>query len=152
MALTHVNDKGVVMVDISGKGPSQRRALAEGTIILSPDTIALITSDGIRKGNVLATAQIAGIMAAKRTSSLIPLCHQVPLDEVSVTFAVHADRISASCEARTTHRTGVEMEALVGVSAALLAIWDMVKANEKDAKGQYPATAIEDIRVVRKEK
>ena len=152
MALTHVNDKGVVMVDISGKGPSQRRALAEGTIILSPDTIALITSDRIRKGNVLATAQIAGIMAAKRTSSLIPLCHQVPLDEVSVTFAVHADRISASCEARTTHRTGVEMEALVGVSAALLAIWDMVKANEKDAKGQYPSTAIENIRVVRKEK
>ena len=152
MALTHVNDKGVVMVDISGKGPSQRRALAEGTIILSPDTIALITSDGIRKGNVLATAQIAGIMAAKRTSSLIPLCHQVPLDEVSVTFVVHADRISASCEARTTHRTGVEMEALVGVSAALLAIWDMVKANEKDAKGQYPSTAIENIRVVRKEK
>ncbi len=152
MGLTHVSDSGVNMVDISAKAPSVRTALARGTIGLRADTIALIRDDGVTKGNVLATAQIAGIMAAKNTSALIPLCHQLSLDQVNISFELGTEAIVASCTAQTTHGTGVEMEALVGVSTALLAIWDMVKANEKDAAGQYPVTAITNIHVVRKEK
>jgi cyclic pyranopterin phosphate synthase len=152
MGLTHVDDSGITMVDISSKKPSVRTAIARGSITLREETISLIASSGIGKGDVLTTAQVAGIMAAKNTSALIPLCHQLPLNQVAIEFEVGKGSISATCTVRTTYSTGVEMEALVGVSAALLTVWDMVKANEKDGSGQYPATAITNIHVVRKEK
>ncbi len=150
--LTHVSDKGVNMVDISGKKASGRKAVAMGTIYLRKDTIKHIQDAKTKKGNVLATAQVAGIMAAKETSSLIPMCHQIPLDLVSLEFDVTSDSIVATCTVKTQHKTGVEMEALVGVNNALLTIWDMVKSNEKDERGQYPVTHITGVHVVRKEK
>lgn len=150
--LTHVSEKGITMVDITGKPPSSRSATAIGTIELSKDTITLIADAKSKKGDVLAAAQVAGIMAVKRTSDLIPLCHQVPLDGISVTFDVHESSIDALCSVSSRYATGVEMEALVGVTHALLTIWDMVKANEKDECGQYPSTRMTDIRVLKKEK
>ncbi|HOP08977.1 MAG TPA: cyclic pyranopterin monophosphate synthase MoaC [Candidatus Methanofastidiosa archaeon] len=149
---THVSGKGVGMVDISNKERTKRAAVAEGSIRLGPKTLSLIESDGIRKGNVLATAQLAGIMSAKRTSELIPLCHQIPLDSIDLDLKIQKDGILATCRVVTTYGTGVEMEALMGVSQALLTIWDMVKAVEKDEDGQYPSTRIDDIRVISKEK
>lgn len=152
MMFSHVNDRGVTMVDVGGKQQSRRRAVAEGTILLSKGTLSRIHSQTVEKGNVLTTAQIAGIMAAKRTSDLIPLCHQLPLDTVTVEFEDNDEGIVARCTVSTMSRTGVEMEALVGATHALLAIWDMVKALEKDEGGQYPATRIQNVHVVRKEK
>jgi cyclic pyranopterin phosphate synthase len=149
---THVSDKGVDMVDISRKVRTKRTAVAQGSIHLSENTIKLIEGDGLKKGNVLTAAQLAGIMSAKRTSGLIPLCHQVPLDSIQVTFSLEQDRITATCTVATTYGTGVEMEALMGVSQALLTIWDMVKAVEKDEWGQYPNTRIDGVRVISKEK
>jgi cyclic pyranopterin phosphate synthase len=149
---SHVDDRGVTMVDVGGKQQSTRRAIAEGRILLSERTLSRIREQTVEKGSVLTTAQIAGIMAAKRTSELIPLCHQLPLNSVNVEFSVDDDGISARCLVSTTSRTGVEMEALVGVTQALLAIWDMVKALEKDEGGQYPTTRINDVHVVSKEK
>ncbi|MBN1785511.1 MAG: cyclic pyranopterin monophosphate synthase MoaC [Candidatus Methanofastidiosa archaeon] len=150
--LTHVTDKGVDMVDISKKERSIRTAVAKGGIRLKASTLDLIAADGIKKGNVMAAAQLAGIMAAKRTSELIPLCHQIPLESVNVDLEVRDGRIEATCTVKTTFGTGVEMEALQGVTEALLTIWDMTKAAEKDECGQYPHTRIEDIHVERKEK
>jgi len=100
----------------------------------------------------LATAQIAGILAVKRTPELIPLCHPIPITGVDITFDFGEDYIEVTCEVRAYYKTGVEMEALTGVTVALLAIWDMVKAVEKDEKGQYPYTRIENVHVVEKVK
>ena len=140
------------MVDISEKPVIKREAEASGRILLNRDTIQHIENGQIKKGNPLLVAEIAGMNAAKQTHRLIPHCHQIPLDMVSVTFDVSKESIEARCFIRAQARTGVEMEALVGVSAALNTIWDMVKYLEKDDMGQYPSTRITDIKVVRKEK
>ncbi|HII67694.1 MULTISPECIES: cyclic pyranopterin monophosphate synthase MoaC [Thermococcus] len=150
MELTHVNEKGVKMVEVGQKEVVFRKAIAKGRIKLKPETIRLIQEGKTKKGNVIASAQIAGILAVKRTWEIIPLCHPIPLTGVDIAFEFGKDYIEATCEVRAYYKTGVEMEALTGVSVALLTIWDMVKAVEKDEKGQYPFTRIEDIRVVEK--
>jgi len=150
MKLTHVDEKGVKMVEVGHKDVVFRKAIAKGKIRLKPDTIKLIQEGKTKKGNVIATAQIAGILAVKRTWEIIPLCHPIPLTGVDISFEFGEDYIEATCEVRAYYKTGVEMEALTGVSVALLTIWDMVKAVEKDEKGQYPVTMIYDIRVVEK--
>jgi len=149
---THVSDKGVDMVDISEKKKTRRAAVASGRIVLGGNTLRLIREDGLKKGNVLTTAQLAGIISVKRTPELIPLCHQIPLDKIKVELEVVEEGIEAKCTVSTTYGTGVEMEALQGVSQALLTVWDMVKAVEKDEQGQYPSTRIENIHVIKKEK
>ncbi len=140
------------MIDVGTKPVVLRAAEAEGTICLRAETIEAIRSGDVRKGDPLVVAEVAAIQAAKQTSLVIPHCHQVPLDTVDVGFTVRAENVTASCRVRAQARTGVEMEALVGVTAALNTIWDMVKYLEKDEAGQYPHTRIEDIRVVSKTK
>ncbi|HHI00932.1 MAG TPA: cyclic pyranopterin monophosphate synthase MoaC [Thermococcus litoralis] len=152
MKLTHVDEKGVKMVEIGHKDTVFRKAVAKGRIRLKPETIKLIQEGKTKKGNVIATAQIAGILAVKRTWELIPLCHPIPLTGVDISFEFGEDYIEATCEVRAYYKTGVEMEALTGVSVALLTIWDMVKAVEKDSTGQYPFARIEEIKVVEKVK
>ena len=130
--LTHIGEDGSArMVDVSAKPEQLRLATAAGKIFLGPETLRLIESHGIAKGNVLATARIAGIQAAKRTSELIPLCHSLLLQHVEVAFALAGDGIGIRCEVRTVGRTGAEMEALTGVSVAALTIYDMCKAVDK---------------------
>jgi cyclic pyranopterin phosphate synthase len=141
----------VAMVDVSGKAEIFREATATGTIKLKPETVNLIRERKIAKGDPLYTAKIAGILAAKKTSSLVPLCHPLPLTNVEVEANILGGSIvEVSATVKAKAQTGVEMEALVATSVALLTIWDMVKQYEKDANGQYPTTAIENIRVVRK--
>ena len=140
------------MVDVTEKPIIRRQAEAAGRILLSADTIQKIGDKEIKKGDPLFVAEIGAMNAAKQTHILIPHCHQIPLDTVQVTFQVLKDSIEARCLVRAQARTGVEMEALVGVSMALNTVWDMVKYLEKDKMGQYPTTRITDIRVVRKEK
>lgn len=152
MQLTHVDEKGVKMVEISSKRDVLRTAKAGGRIKLKPATIKLIREGGVKKGNVLTTAQIAAISAVKRTSELIPLCHNIPITKIDVDFNFYKNEIEAVVEVKSIGKTGVEMEALTGASTALLTIWDMVKAVEKDEKGQYPDTRINDIRVIEKVK
>jgi cyclic pyranopterin phosphate synthase len=140
------------MVDITEKPIVRREAEAEGKISLSSNTIDVIRAGKIKKGDPLLVAEIAAMNAAKQTHLMIPHCHQIPLDTVRVTFQMMEDAIGAICMVKAQARTGVEMEALVGVSIALNTIWDMVKYLEKNEAGQYPHTRIEEIRVVRKEK
>ncbi len=140
------------MVDVTEKPIIRRQAEAAGRILVSADTIQRIRDKKIKKGDPLFVAEIGAMNAAKQTHILIPHCHQIPLDTVQVTFQVLKDSIEARCLVRAQARTGVEMEALVGVSMALNTVWDMVKYLEKDKMGQYPTTRITDIRVVRKEK
>jgi cyclic pyranopterin monophosphate synthase len=141
----------VTMVDVSGKPEIFREATARGTIKLKPETIRLIKDGKIAKGNPLYTAKIAGILAAKKTSGLVPLCHPLPLTSVEVEVKVMGEsNVDVSAVVRTRAQTGVEMEALTAVSVALLTIWDMTKQYEKDAAGQYPATVIENIHVLQK--
>ncbi len=142
----------VKMVDVSGKELVQRYAEATGEIILQTETINKIETGSIKKGNVLAVSETAGILAAKRTSEIIPLCHQIPLTSVEVLFKLDKTRIHATCRVSAKYMTGVEMEALVGVTTALLSIWDMVKYLEKDADGQYPNARLENIKVTEKRK
>ena len=131
--LTHVDTDGrAQMVDVSAKPMSKRRAVATGKIQLQRETIELITKDRIAKGNVLATARIAGIQAAKQTAQLIPLCHTLPLGEVKVDIVTSNEGAEVKCTAQTVAQTGVEMEALVGATVALLAIYDMCKAVDKE--------------------
>jgi cyclic pyranopterin phosphate synthase len=140
------------MVDVSEKRIIKRQAEAAGRIELSPTTIEKIENGQIKKGDPLQVAEIAAMNAAKQTHLLIPHCHQIPLDVVKVTFQVSKESIEARCFVSAQARTGVEMEALVGVSMALNSLWDMVKYLEKDELGQYPSTRINDIRVLRKKK
>ncbi len=140
------------MIDVSEKPVVKRKASAAGRIRLSPKTLQTIREGGIRKGDPLPVAEVAAMNAAKQTHLLIPHCHQIPLDMVRVTFVQSEEGFEACCDVHCRARTGVEMEALVGVSMALNTIWDMVKYLEKDAQGQYPETVITDIRVVKKEK
>lgn len=140
------------MVDVTEKPVIHRRAKAVGKILLSPNTMAEIKAGRIKKGDPLQVAEVAAMNAAKQTHLLIPHCHQISLDTVGVDFQLSEDAVEARCLVRAQARTGVEMEALVGVSTALNTVWDMVKYLEKDEGGQYPNTRITDIRVVRKEK
>jgi cyclic pyranopterin phosphate synthase len=116
------------MVDVSAKPMSARRAVAEGRIALAKETVGLIRKNEIAKGDVIATARLAGIQAAKRTAHLIPLCHTIPLSEVKIDIELLKEGATIICTARTVAQTGVEMEALTGVSVALLTIYDMCKA------------------------
>ena len=138
------------MIDVSEKPVVVRKAQAAGKIFLSPKTIEEIKARRIRKGNPLPVAEVAAMNAAKQTHLLVPHCHQISLDTVRAEFDVRADSIEAACYVSARARTGVEMEALVGVSMALNTIWDMVKYLEKDEQGQYPSTRITDIRVIQK--
>ena len=142
----------VKMVDVGGKPEVLRTAKARGTIWLTPATMELIKTGSVKKGNVLATARVAGITAVKRTWDMIPLCHQKPVPGVEIDFAGGDAGIGATSVVRSAGKTGVEMEALCGVSLALLTIWDMVKAVEKDETGNYPSTRISDIVVMSKTK
>lgn len=149
---THLTESGVHMVEVGEKAQQRRTAIASGKIYLQKETIRMIENAEIKKGNVLTTAQIAGIQAVKKTSNLIPLCHPLNLSGIEIEFDVGEEEITATCECRLTGQTGVEMEAITGVSVALLTIWDMTKAVEKDENGQYPNTRISDIKVLKKEK
>ena len=133
------------MVDVSAKALSHREAMASGRIELQRETLELIASDRMAKGNVFATARIAGIQAAKQTARLIPLCHPLGLSHVEIGLTSGRSFVEATCTARTTAQTGVEMEALTGVSVALLTIYDMCKAVDKKMR-------IEGIHLVRKTK
>lgn len=140
------------MIDVGEKPVIKRQAEASGKIFLFPTTIDEIKSGRIKKGDPLLVAEVAAMSAAKQTHLLIPHCHQISLDTVNVTFEVSKESIEVRCFVSAQARTGVEMEALVGVSMALNTLWDMVKYLEKDHQGQYPSTRISDIRVLRKEK
>lgn len=130
--LTHLDDTGAArMVDIADKPETLREATAEGRISMSTDALAAIRDGTVKKGDVLAVARVAGIMAAKKTSDLIPLCHPIALTSVTVDFTLADDGIMVDINARTTGATGVEMEALTAVSAALLTIYDMAKAIDR---------------------
>jgi len=139
------------MVDVSEKPEIHREATATGRIKLQPKTIQLMKEGKIAKGDPCYTARIAGILAAKKTSELIPLCHPLPLTNVEVNVKLEASNsVRVTSRVKTKAQTGVEMEALTATAAALLTVWDMVKQYEKDSQGQYPSTAIEDIHVVEK--
>jgi cyclic pyranopterin monophosphate synthase len=143
---THIAEDGrAQMVDVSAKPLSTRAAIASGKIYLQRGTLDLISKDKIAKGNVFATARIAGIQAAKQTAQLIPLCHTLPLGEVKIDIVTSSDGAEVTCTARTVAQTGVEMEALTGVTVALLTIYDMCKAVDKGMQ-------ISDVRLVRKTK
>lgn len=130
--LTHLDDNGAAhMVDVSAKADTVREAVAEGRITMSVEALTAIREGSAKKGDVLATARIAGIMAAKKTSELIPLCHPLLLSKISVDFAFENDGIRATALVRLTGQTGVEMEAMTAVSVALLTIYDMAKALDK---------------------
>jgi cyclic pyranopterin phosphate synthase len=131
--LTHIDSNGrMQMVDVSAKPLSKRVAVAGGKIRLHRETLDLIARDKIAKGNVFATARIAGIQAAKQTANLIPLCHTLPLGQVKIDVIASKDGAEVKCTAQTFAQTGVEMEALVGVTVGLLTIYDMCKAVDKD--------------------
>lgn len=147
-----VSSQPLKMVDVSSKSVVKRIAEAEGKIWLQPETIQKISEGCIEKGDVFSTASIAGILAAKKTPQLIPLCHPIPISKIDISFNTVEAYITAICTVIGEYKTGVEMEALTGVTTALLTIWDMVKYLEKDEKGQYPHTKITDIRVLRKKK
>ena len=149
---THLTDSGVHMVEVGAKPDQKRRAVASGKIFLDENTIKMIQDEEIKKGNVLTTAQIAGIQAVKNTSSIIPLCHPLSLTGIEIDFDVNPTLITCKCAVNTLGKTRVEMEAITGVSVGLLTIWDMVKALEKDEDGQYPDTRISEIKVIKKEK
>lgn len=130
--LTHISEDGSArMVDVSAKPASKRRAAAEATIALQPETVSRIELNQVAKGNVFATARVAGIQAVKRTAELIPLCHSLPLQHAQIDFESRSDGIRIECQVTTTAQTGVEMEALTGASIAALTIYDMCKAIDK---------------------
>lgn len=130
--LTHLDEAGnAAMVDVSAKPATEREAIAEGRITMSAEALAAIREGAVKKGDVLATARIAGIMAAKKTSELIPLCHPLMLSKVAVDFSFEGNAIRVTGMARLTGQTGVEMEALTATSVALLTVYDMAKALDK---------------------
>ena len=139
--LTHVDESGAArMVDVSGKDVTDRQAVATGRVLVSPRVVELLRGEGVPKGDALAVARIAGILGAKQTPSLIPLCHPLAIAGVTVDLAVADDAVEITANVRTTDRTGVEMEALTAVSVAALTVVDMVKAVDKGA-------VITDVRV-----
>lgn len=139
--LTHVDESGAArMVDVSGKDVTARTATATGRVLVSPEVVALLRGDGVPKGDALGVARVAGIMAAKRTPDLVPLCHPLAISGVTVDLDLLDDAVAITATVRTTDRTGVEMEALTAVSVAALTVVDMVKAVDK-------AAVISDVRV-----
>lgn len=139
--LTHVDETGAArMVDVSAKDVSRREAVASGRVLVSAEVVALLRGEGVPKGDALGVARVAGIMAAKRTPDLVPLCHPLAISGVTVDLEVADDAVEISATVRTTDRTGVEMEALTAVSVAALTVIDMVKAVDKGA-------VITDVRV-----
>ena len=139
--LTHVDDSGAArMVDVSGKDVTTRQAVATGRVLVSPEVVGLLRGEGVPKGDALGVARVAGIMAAKRTPDLVPLCHPLAISGVTVDLEVVDDAVEITATVRTTDRTGVEMEALTAVAVAGLTVIDMVKAVDKGA-------VITDIRV-----
>jgi cyclic pyranopterin phosphate synthase len=143
--LTHLDASGAArMVDVSAKQATARTAVATGVVRTTAEVIGLLRTDGLPKGDALATARIAGIMAAKRTPDIIPLCHPIALTGVTVDLAVDADQVRITATVRTTDRTGVEMEALTAVAGAGLALHDMIKAVD-------PAAVLDAVRVERKD-
>ena len=140
------------MVDITDKPPVFRRARASGSIFLRASTVEAIKSGQIKKGDVISTARLAAILAVKDTPRLIPMCHPIPITGLDVDFVIEQRRVRVTVTVISEGKTGVEMEALTGVSAALLNVWDMVKYLEKDETGNYPETVIEDILVTAKKK
>ena len=146
--------RDVKMIDITEKTNVVRIAVAEGKIRLKRDTIEKILKGEIKKGDVFSVAKIAAIQVVKKTPEIIPLCHPIPITnvQVDITTDVEKSEITVRVKVKSIGKTGVEMEALTGAAAALLNIWDMVKAYEKDEKGQYPETMIKEIKVLQKEK
>ena len=143
--LTHVDETGAArMVDVSAKQPSTRRAVAAGRVRTTAEVVALLRADALPKGDALAVARIAGIMGAKRTPDLVPLCHSIALHSVAVDLTLVEDGVQITATTRTADRTGVEMEALTAVTTAGLALVDMIKAAD-------PAAVIDQVRVLRKE-
>ncbi len=143
----------MLMVDVTAKPEVYREAKAKGVIKLKAETIKLIREGKVEKGNPFQVAKVAGILAAKNTSSLIPLCHPLPLTGVDVELHIVDDsKVEVETTVKTKAQTGVEMEALVAAATALLTVWDMTKQYEKDADGQYPHTKIQGLRVVSKMK
>jgi cyclic pyranopterin phosphate synthase len=138
--------------DVGAKPRVRRRAVAEGELRTKPSTRNAIRARRVEKGDPLSAGELAGLLAMKRTSELIPHCHSVPLTASSVELTLSRQGVRVRVEAETVDRTGVEMEALVGASVALLTVWDMVKYLEKDARGLYPATSLGPVRVVTKAK
>ena len=139
--LTHVDDSGAArMVDVSGKSVTDRAAVATGRVLVSPRVVELLRGEGVPKGDALAVARIAGILGAKQTPTLVPLCHPLAISGVTVDLSVADDAVEIEATVRTTDRTGVEMEALTAVSVAALTVVDMVKAVDKGA-------VITDVRV-----
>lgn len=139
-------------VDISEKPVQRRVAVAEGHIRLRPETLKLIAEGGVEKGDPLKAAELSAVQAVKRTAEAIIFCHPIPIEQVAAEASLDETGVKVVVEVKSTAKTGVEMEALYGVSVALLNVWDMVKKYEKDERGQYPYTAIDYIRVLRKEK
>jgi cyclic pyranopterin phosphate synthase len=148
----NVSEDPIKMVDVSGKEVVYRTATATGKIKLKETTIKTIKEAGIKKGDPLTVGEIAAILAVKKTPELIPLCHNISIGRVDVEYRLTDDSVEALCTVVTNAQTGVEMEALTGVTVALLNIWDMTKYLEKDEDGQYPDTVITDIRVLEKRK
>lgn len=140
------------MIDISHKDDVPRRAIASGEVFLQPATLAVIRKGEVEKGDVLASARVAALLAAKKASEALPHCHPIPLTAADVRFDLRDDRLVVTVDVRATYGTGVEMEALFACSVALLTVWDMVKKYEKDEEGQYPYARIQNLRVVTKEK
>lgn len=141
----------MTIVDVSRKAEIFREATAKGKIRLKSETLKLMREGKIAKGDPLYTAKIAGVLAAKKTAELVPLCHPLPLTSVEVEAKMlDKTTVEVSATVKAKAKTGVEMEALIAVSVGLLAVWDMVKQYEKDAAGQYPNTTIENVHVVRK--
>ena len=142
--LTHIDQSGKAsMVDVSAKPDTERIAVAVGSVAMRPETLRLIADNAFDKGDVLAVARIAGIQGAKQTSTLIPLCHPLPLSRIAVDFDLDTDAVSITAEAKTTGKTGVEMEALTAVSIAALTIYDMCKAVDRGMR-------IEGVRLTHK--
>ncbi|MHA1616747.1 MAG: cyclic pyranopterin monophosphate synthase MoaC [Candidatus Njordarchaeales archaeon] len=144
--------KDVKMVDITEKVESFRTATAVGRIKLRKETLRRILEGLVEKGDVFSVSKIVAISGAKKTPDLLPFCHPIPITNVSVDIRPYDHGLEVEVTVKSVAKTGVEMEALTGVTLALLNIWDMVKKYEKDEKGQYPYTVIEEIRVVKKEK
>jgi len=141
------------MVDVTAKPEVYREATAKGIIKLKPETIRLIKEGKVEKGDPFQAAKIAGVLAAKNTSSIIPLCHPIPLTNIKINIKiVNRSALEVEATVKAKAQTGVEMEALVAASTALLTIWDMTKQYEKDAEGQYPYTTVQNICVTRKVK
>jgi cyclic pyranopterin phosphate synthase len=143
---------GSGMVDITWKSHAHRTATATGLIRLKPSTLEAVRLGRVKKGDVISVARVAAILAVKDTPRLIPFCHQIPITTVDIIFDIQTDAIRVTVTVASIGQTGVEMEALTGISAALLNIWDMVKSLEKDETGNYPSTEIDEIRVLEKRK